>query len=341
MQRSLLTAAAMVLVGAGIRATASIVNLLLLSLLLAVSTEPAYLWLRRRRLGHGVTVLITMTGLVVGLSALIAVLGVGVASLRDRLPFYQDRLAGMLDAMTAAARTRGIEMPAEGLSSLLSAERIIGLLRGLVGAVGSALSDTFLVLLIVTFLVLDRQRIDAWLNAAEGGGAMRRRWATFGMDVRTYLSITGALGLVAGALNFGLLTAVGVDGAAIWAVLSFLLSFVPNVGFLLALAAPTLLALLAKGVLAAAAVAVGMIVINTVVDNMIKPHVMERGLDLPGSLTILSLLVWSWLLGPLGALLGVPLTVVIRGLLMEQSRAGRAEPAALPTAPDSPVAGPA
>jgi AI-2 transport protein TqsA len=84
-----------------------------------------------------------------------------------------------------------------------------------------------------------------------------------------------------------------------------------------------------------------MIVINTVVDNMIKPHVMERGLDLPGSLTILSLLVWSWLLGPLGALLGVPLTVVIRGLLMEQSRAGRAEPAALPTAPDSPVAGPA
>jgi predicted PurR-regulated permease PerM len=68
---------------------------------------------------------------------------------------------------------------------------------------------------------------------------------------------------------------------------------------------------------------------------------MERGLDLPGSLTILSLLVWSWLLGPLGALLGVPLTVVIRGLLMEQSRAGHAEPAALPTAPDSPVAGPA
>jgi len=340
MQRSILTAAALVLVGAGIRATAPIVNLLLLSLLIAVSTEPAYLWLRRRRLGHGVTVLIVMTGLVVGLSALIAVLGVGVASLRDRLPFYQDRLASVLDAMTAAARARGVEMPAEGLSSLLSAERIIGLLQGLVGAVGSAASDTFLVLLIVAFLVLDRQRIDGWLAAGEVGGAVRRRWVTFGMEVRTYLSITGALGLVAGALNFGVFMVVGVDGAAIWAVLSFLLSFVPNVGFLLALAAPTLLALLAKGILAAAAVAVSMIVINTVVDNVVKPQFMQRGLDLPGSLTILSLLVWSWLLGPLGALLGVPLTVVVRGLLMEQGRPGPADQAPAPAA-DAPAAGPA
>jgi predicted PurR-regulated permease PerM len=208
-----------------------------------------------------------------------------------------------------------------------------------VGAIGSALSDTFIVLLVVTFLVLDRRRIDAWLNTSEGGSAVRRRWANFGTDVRTYLSITGALGLVAGALNLVVFLVVGVDGAAIWAVLSFLLSFVPNVGFLLALAAPTLLTLLAKGVVAAGAVAVAMIVINTIVDNVIKPKFMQRGLDLPGSLTILSLLVWSWLLGPLGALLGVPLTVVGRRLLLETDRGEAGQVTAGSPAADAPGAG--
>lgn len=329
-QRMLLTAGATVLVGAGIRETAPLVNLLLLSLLVTMSTEPAYLWLRRRGVGHGVTVLITMAGLVVGLVAAIALLGVGIAGLRDRLPFYQERLGALIETLTAAVRARGIEVPAGGFASILNAERIIGLLRGIVGAIGTTLSDTFLVLLVVTFLVLDRPRIDAGLGASVGGGALRQRWANFGMDVRTYLSITGALGLVAAALNFGLFLVMGVDGAAVWAVLSFLLSFVPNVGFLLALAAPTLLTLLARGPLAAAVVAVSMVVINTVVDNVIKPRFMQRGLDLPGSLTILSLLVWSWLLGPLGALLGVPLTVVLRRLLAEQGRSEQGSPAAMP-----------
>jgi predicted PurR-regulated permease PerM len=333
MQRMFLTGAAAVVVGAGIREMAPLVNLLLLSLLVTVSMEPLYLWLRRRGVGHGVTVLVTMTGLVVVLAGLIAVLGVGIASLRDRLPFYQERLGVMISDLTAAVRARGVEIPDSGFAGLLSAERIIGLLHGIVGAIGSALSNTFLVLLVVTFLVLDRPRIDASLAGAGGGNVARRRWARLGPDVRTYLSITGALGLVAAALNYVIFFAVDVDGAAIWAVLSFLLSFVPNVGFLLALGAPTLLTLLARGVVGAVAVAAGMIVVNTVVDNVIKPRFMQRGLDLPGSVTILSLLLWSWLLGPLGALLGVPLTVVLRGLLLEEGEADAGASAAEPHVP--------
>jgi predicted PurR-regulated permease PerM len=333
MQRMFLTGAAAVVVGAGIREMAPLVNLLLLSLLVTVSMEPLYLWLRRRGVGHGGTVLVTMTGLVVVLAGLIAVLGVGIASLRDRLPFYQERLGVMISDLTAAVRARGVEIPDSGFAGLLSAERIIGLLHGIVGAIGSALSNTFLVLLVVTFLVLDRPRIDASLAGAGGGNVARRRWARLGPDVRTYLSITGALGLVAAALNYVIFFAVDVDGAAIWAVLSFLLSFVPNVGFLLALGAPTLLTLLARGVVGAVAVAAGMIVVNTVVDNVIKPRFMQRGLDLPGSVTILSLLLWSWLLGPLGALLGVPLTVVLRGLLLEEGEADAGASAAEPHVP--------
>jgi predicted PurR-regulated permease PerM len=92
------------------------------------------------------------------------------------------------------------------------------------------------------------------------------------------------------------------------------------VGFLIALLGPTLLALIVKGLLVAALVAGSMIVINFVLDSVVKPQLMSRGLELPPSLTIVSLVVWSWLLGPMGALLGIPLTVVLRRVWIEHQR---------------------
>jgi predicted PurR-regulated permease PerM len=117
----------------------------------------------------------------------------------------------------------------------------------------------------------------------------------------------------------------------VWAILSFFLNFVPNVGFLIALLGPALITLMVKGVLPAVLVAGSMIVINFVLDSVVKPQFMSRGLELPPSLTIISLVVWSWLLGPMGALLGIPLTVVLRRVWLEQQQG--AEPDAPSAAP--------
>lgn len=320
MQRGLLAGAAVVVLAAGIKAAAPLINLLLLALLLRVSMEPFYLWLRRQGLSRGTTVLLTLVGLVLGVAGVVTVLGAGVAGLRLQLPFYEARLVEIFQSTLALAGRMGLELDADGLSNFAGPERILRIVRALVGGLGAILSDVFLVVLVATFLILDQPIVDAWLASTGQRDVVHRRWVAAGGDIRTYLSLTGWLGLIAAVLNFGLFLVVGVDGAAVWAVMSFLLSFVPNIGFLLALVPPTLLALLAQGFGPAVAVVIGMVVVNFILDNVIKPKFMQRGLDLPGSLTVMSLIVWSWLLGPIGALLGVPLTVVIRRLILEYRR---------------------
>lgn len=317
LQRGVMAGAAFVVLAAGVKAAAPLINLALLALLLRLSTEPAYLWLRRRGLNHGITVFITLGTLIIGIAGVVGLLGAGVAGLRGRLPFYEARLVEVFERLVASVAALGLELHVESLSSFVGPTRILAIISQLVGAIGNILSDVFIVLLIVTFVILDQPRIDRWLETRGHRDQVRLRWRALGGDIRTYLSLTGWLGLIAAILNFGLFLVVGVDGASVWAVMSFLLSFVPNIGFLLALAPPTLLALLGKGAGAAIAVAVGMVVINFVLDNVIKPQFMQRGLDLPGSITIISLIVWSWLLGPVGALLGVPLTVVLRRVILE------------------------
>ncbi len=133
--------------------------------------------------------------------------------------------------------------------------------------------------------------------------------------MRSYVVLNTVFGLAAAIMNTLLLWALGVDFALLWGVLSFLLSFLPNIGFVLALAPPALLALLQFGVARAVMVAIGFIVINTIVDNVIKPRFVGESLDLTPAVIVLSLVFWGWLLGPVGALLAVPLSIATKFLL--------------------------
>jgi predicted PurR-regulated permease PerM len=129
-------------------------------------------------------------------------------------------------------------------------------------------------------------------------------------------------GLAAAVLDIILLLAVGVDFAIFWGVLSFLLSFLPNIGFIIALTPPTMLALIEFGFTRALFVLAGYILINFVMDNIIKPRFVGGRLDLSPLVVVLSLLFWGWLLGPMGALAAVPLSIGARFLFesFEESR---------------------
>lgn len=127
----------------------------------------------------------------------------------------------------------------------------------------------------------------------------------------------------AAAIETAMLLLLGVDFALLWGVLSFLFSFVPYIGFIISFLPPALFALLEFDLTRAAEVVVGYITINTLVDNVLTPKVMAKGLNLSPLVVILSVLFWSWVMGPPGAVLSVPMTLMVKKLVLESSEESR------------------
>jgi len=168
----------------------------------------------------------------------------------------------------------------------------------------------------------------------------------FGIDLRRYLVVRAQLGLFAAVLAFLLLLVLGIPFPALWAFLVFAAAFVPNVGTLIAVIPPTVLALLSDGPATAALVVGGYFVINFAQDHFLQPVVMGSELNLSPLVVFISVLAWAWVLGAPGALLAVPLTVGLVAI-MEAYPASRGIASLLrnaiepvPTTPDDPDADP-
>jgi AI-2 transport protein TqsA len=170
------------------------------------------------------------------------------------------------------------------------------------------LSQALLLILIVAFFLAERGIRDQTFHP--GGTAAR-----VARDVRQYLIITALSGLGFSLLAYVLMLAVGTDLPLVWAVLAFIMNFVPNIGIILSVIPPVLLTLLELSWQRALVVLAVFLALNFVVDNLIKPRFMQSGLDVPPLVGLLSLVVWAYLLGPIGTLLALPLTIAIRRVL--------------------------
>jgi predicted PurR-regulated permease PerM len=132
--------------------------------------------------------------------------------------------------------------------------------------------------------------------------------------LREYMIINAGVGALAAVLNTILLAVVGVEGAVLWGVLSFFLSFIPSIGFLISVIPPAIMALVQFGWQTALIVVALYIIINFVVDNVIKPKFIQEGVNISASVTFVSLTVWAWVLGPIGAILAVPMAIIIQAV---------------------------
>jgi predicted PurR-regulated permease PerM len=242
---------------------------------------------------------------VVVVLALIGFLGVAGTRLIQTLPRYQDKAEALQQGLKSWMIARGIE-PERVLSlDVVNPGRMLGLAAGFLSQVGKVLSQTLLLVLIVAFILVERGSRD---KVFAPGGMV----ASVARDVRQYLLITSSTGLGFAILAYVLLRLVGTDLALVWAVLAFVMNFVPNVGIILSVVPPVALTLLELGWQRALVILAGYLVLNFIVDNVIKPRFMQSGLDVPPLLGLLSLLVWGYLLGPPGALLALPLTIAVR-----------------------------
>jgi predicted PurR-regulated permease PerM len=191
--------------------------------------------------------------------------------------------------------------------------------RELSGMLGQA----FLIFILVAFMLIEASGLDRKLRSILGGSdttldAVERNF----QDVRRYISLKSVMSLLTGALVTLWLWILGIDNALFMGLLAFFLNFVPNIGSFIAAIPGVLLGFILVGPAMAAVTAVGYVVINVSVSNVIEPRVLGQSLGISPLVVIVSLVFWGWLLGPVGMLLSIPLTMAVK-VGLEASEAAR------------------
>lgn len=315
--RLLLTIASVVVILAGMRAAAPVIGPVAIALLITIAWSPASQWLQRKGWS---AMLASLAGIVVGivvLALLVLLVWSSLLQLQENLPEYQPRVAALRESISGFLARLPFETSNLLDADSLQPEAIVGYALKFVGGLTSTAGNLAVLVLIMAFLMIEGVRYPQKLrDAFHATAASAHRLDKFVQSMRSYVVINTIFGLMAGAANTVLLLFLGVDLAIFWGVLSFVLSFLPNIGFVLALAPPALLALLQFGVARALMVVAGFTLLNFLIDNVIKPRYFSGSLDISPAVVVLSLVFWGWLLGPVGALLAVPLSISAR-LLVE------------------------
>lgn len=312
-RRGIVTLAAIVVVMAGMRAAAGIVVPVLLALFIAFVSSPLVFRLGRTKVPYGLAVtLVLLFELAVLVSAGLLV-GTSAARFRSRLPIYRERL-GAVYAETAGWLTEhGVAVETERLSELLDPQSVLDLIGTTVTGLGSILSSMVLVILVLAFTLFDAARL--WGKIEEhfaGGPAGEHVLGSISREVNRYLAVKTGTSAATGLLLGFWCSVMGVDFAILWGLLAFLLNYVPTVGSILAAIPPVLLALLMLGPMPAIGVFGGFLVVNMVIGNVVEPRIFGTALGMSPVVVLLSIVIWGWILGPVGALLSVPLTMILK-----------------------------
>jgi predicted PurR-regulated permease PerM len=309
----LLTAAAFVVVVAGMRAAKALLVPFLLAIFLAVIATPAMNWLRRRGLPTPLAMLVVL-GVIVG--SLLSVGSLVATSARDftqALPSYDARLDEILAPAVNWLQSIGIKIDMELVDQHFDPGKAMTFAANVLAQVGNLVANSFFILLTVLFILAEAAAFGDKLKIATGGSAetMARLTSMTG-NMNRYMGIKTGTSLVTGVAVAVFLVIVGVDYPILWGLLAFLLNFVPNLGSILAAVPAVLVALVQLGPGAAAVTGIGYIVINVFVGSFLEPRIMGRGLGLSTLVVFLSLVFWGWVLGLVGMLLSVPLTMAVK-----------------------------
>lgn len=315
----LLGAACLVVTVAGVRAGAGILGPVLLGLVLTVAVHPLLGWAGRRGLPSWAAVLGTLVAVYAVLLALAASLTLSVARFATLLPGYADEAQGVLDDVAAFLQARGVgDAEVQRLLSGVDFTRLVGLAGDVVGSVTGLLSNLFLLVALLLFMALDAASFPSRLReAAAERPALVHALGSFARGTRRYLVVSTVFGLVVAVIDAGALWALGVPLPLVWGLLAFVTNYIPNIGFVLGLVPPALLALLEGGPGLLVLVVLVYSVVNVVIQSVIQPTFVGDAVGLSATLTFLSLVVWAWVLGPVGALLAVPLTLLVKALLVD------------------------
>jgi predicted PurR-regulated permease PerM len=310
---SLMGCAAFVIVVAGMKAASVLVVPFFLAAFLAIICAPPLFWLQKKGIPSIAAILILMLGAMVVQMMLVTLVSSSIADFSNNIPFYQERLMALIHGAIGVLSRHGIHVDAAKLTQIFDPSHIFKLAANTLNGLGGVLTNTFFVFLTFLFILSEAAGFPNKLRALSSGrNADLGRYSEITMGVNRYLGIKTLTSLATGLAISLWLVVQGVDYPVMWGVFAFLFNYIPNIGSIIAVVPAVLLALVQLGLVPAAFVGLGFLIVNTVVGSVIEPRIMGKGIGLSALVVFLSLAFWGWVLGPVGMLLSVPLTMAVK-----------------------------
>ena len=313
--------ASLIVIIAGVMAAKAIILPIILALFISIICAQPILWLEKRKVPNILAIVIVLGSVALLFLVFGGIIGKSLSRFTNDAPKYEENLRQITLSTISYLNDFGANINPRQLVDLVDPGKILSFTAGAVGEIGGVMSNSFVIMLITIFMLLEVKSFTLKGDLIEKvHGNSLKYLDKIGQSIRSYLSIKTVVSFLTGIFIWIWLLVIGVDYAILWGVIAFLLNYIPNIGSIIAAAPTMLLALVQLGVGGMMWTGIGYLVVNLVMGNMVEPRVMGKGLGLSTLVVFLSLIVWGFIFGAVGMFLSVPLTMTIKIVLEQNER---------------------
>jgi AI-2 transport protein TqsA len=303
----------------GLREFKTILGPVFLALVLSIAVHPVRRFADRHAWPAWLGVILSLLavyGIVAGLFAILVVAGIQFATLlQDYAPQFQAFLRQAVQVLESVGVS---QQKLQDLANQLSPSKLVGIAGDLLGGLAGVLSNIFFLIVLLFFTVADAGDFASKLERiSPRGQRLAEAFRQFAHGSRQYLAVATIFGAIVACLDVIALWILDIRYAWLWGLLAFITNYIPNIGFIIGLVPPTIIALLDHDVVTAIIVVIVYCVLNFVIQTIIQPRVVGVTVGLSATLSFLSLIVWATILGASGAFLAIPLSLFVKYLFVD------------------------
>lgn len=297
----------------------AIITPLLLALFISIICIQPITWLEKNRVPGWLSILLVILGLIVFFTGFTILIGNTITSFLANVSTYKSSLSDIFKSGISYLHEKGYVFENEQGPQILQPEKILeftaAALNNLIGMMG----NTFLIILTVVFILTEFDSFPVKAKAIVGGTVESIAYFSIIIkNIRQYLWIKTLVGLLTGIITYILLLIIGLDYPLLWALITFLMNYIPNIGSVIATIPTAIIALVQLGIGGAIWTLISLMLIHNIIGNFLEPRIMGKGLGLSTLVVFLSLIFWGFIFGTVGMFLSVPITMTLK-IILEQS----------------------
>ena len=305
-----IVSASVVVVLAGVKMASVIIVPFLLALFMATILSPFFLWLKKIGLGEVLALIIIVLFLLLVISLMVTLVGSSVQDFSQNIPLYEIKLRNDLSQIIDILDKWGLHMPKEDFVNLFQTGNLMRYIATTLKSLGSLLTNSFLIILTITFMLMEISQFTTKIEQTNSNSLIQL--IKISDKIKHYILLKAATSAATGIFIAIILEIFGIHYAILWGLIAFTLNFIPSIGSIIAAVPAIIMAIVQYDFMMAFFVMIAYLIVNILIGSILEPRILGRGLGLSALVVFLSLIFWGWLLGPIGMLLSVPLTIMIK-----------------------------